>query len=173
MHKNQKNQNKTKTKHYFNGGGPYHQGMFMATPRQLVSWRDRPPDCRFNTTWFLERPERREKVSSLHLFSKEGCNVTQLIPVEGYQDFLVHHMSNTQHKVLSKYYVPNKDGTSVLHPTSITSTQLGSWLRRSSSNRTTASAEGNKTTKVRMYNDETQKKDPAPDLSEYKKWYGE
>jgi hypothetical protein len=46
------------------------------------------------------------------------------------------------------------------------SKQLGSWLRRS------IAAEPNKM-KVRMYNDESQKEDPAPDLSEYQKYYGE
>jgi hypothetical protein len=159
------NTNQTTT--YFNGGGPYHQGMFMATPQQLLAWKERPPNCRFNTTWFVERPERREKVSSLHLFSKEGCNVTQIIPMERYQDFLVHHMSNTQHKVLYKY-LP-KDGS--VNPTSITSTQLGSRLRRRS---TAAVAKIRNKTNVRMYNDETQKKgDPEPDLSEYQKYDGE
>lgn len=147
---------------YFNGGDLNHQGMFMATPHQLLAWKERRPDCRFNTTWFLERPGRREKVSSLHLFSEEGCNVTQLIPMQMYQDYLIHHMPNNQHKGLDKY-LP-KDKTIKLN--TITADVLGVWLRKF-----TNAFQLNKS-KLRMYNDETKKDGPELNLSEFKTFYG-
>ena len=85
--------------HYFNGAGNCHQGMFMATTWQLRAWEKRAPKCDFrNSPWKLPMHLHREKVSSLQLFWKggRGCNVTQIIPMERHQDFLIHHMSNKQ-----------------------------------------------------------------------------
>jgi hypothetical protein len=128
----------------------------MATPEQLEAWKDRPPNCQFNTTWFLERPNRREKVSSLHLFSKDGCDVTQIIPVDHYTSFLVHHQPDYQHDILHKYL---PEGSKI---NTITSKELGKWLQKSTNNLTRLVSES-----VKMYNDETQKKDSMPDLTEY------
>jgi hypothetical protein len=78
---------------YFNGGGSYHQGMFMATQEQLLGWNIRS-GCHFNTTWnAADKSSLRERVSSTHLFSIKGCNVTQIIPFD-FDSFCVHHLSN-------------------------------------------------------------------------------
>lgn len=77
---------------------PY-QGMFMATQDQLRNWKTK---CEFdNVQNHGESKEiiHREYVASLALFSndgvkKESCNVTQLFPIESFQDFLLHHMAD-------------------------------------------------------------------------------
>jgi hypothetical protein len=67
----------------------------MATPEQFRAWSERGPDCRFNdTTVSLPGWGIREYTSSLWLYSKEGCNVTQLIPAGRYNDFFIHHLSD-------------------------------------------------------------------------------
>jgi hypothetical protein len=92
--------------YYFNGAGTFHQGMYMATPQQLRLWRERP-GCHFNeTAQFLVPPFAglREKMSSLQLFRQ--CNVTQLLPLRSFPDFLVQHMGSTQHTVLHRLVRP-------------------------------------------------------------------
>lgn len=88
---------------YFNGGSSGHQGMYMATPRQLLAWKDRLPNCHFSNVSADQGGGIRERISSLHLYDKAGCNVTQLIPTDSYQDFLIHHVASHQHEVLHKY----------------------------------------------------------------------
>ena len=150
-------------KQYFNGGGSHHQGMFMATPQQLLAWKDRKPNCRFNTTRFFEAGEHRVKSSSLHLFSEKGCNVTQLIPVQTFQDYLIHHMSDYQHKVIYKY-LPRSGSINI---NSVTVDELGVWLRNSTNDTFKLNR-----SKVHMFNDETKKDTPELDLSEFETYYG-
>ena len=75
-------------------GWHHHQGMFMATPEQLLAWKNRPPNCKF------DKPTRqygyhRERISgALNIFDPEYCNVTQLVPLDSAEDFLLHHLSN-------------------------------------------------------------------------------
>lgn len=88
--------------HYFTAPGYQHQGMYMALPMQLEVWRDRRP-CQFQESpWMTKMHLHRERVSSLQLFSNPrsdmGCGVKQIIPIDRYQDFLVQHLSNKQHK---------------------------------------------------------------------------
>lgn len=79
-----------------------HQGMFIATSEQLQLWKER---CQFDNsapkeiTKNLKQNRHREFVSSLRLFMKRlpdgyGCNVQQLIPIDNFEDFMIHHKSN-------------------------------------------------------------------------------
>lgn len=113
--------------HYIHPSMPY-QGLFMALPEQLVAWRD-SPRCKFDRPpmpepqWVrrlskgqLQRAEKRnmppgflEQVNSLWLFQKwktvnepysnHGCGVHQLIPLVGFEDCLVHHISNKYNSI--------------------------------------------------------------------------
>ncbi len=79
---------------YFISPPWHHQGMFMATEPQLLGWKNRGPDCHF------DKIERRpgyhtERISgALDLYDKEYCNVTQLLPLDTFDDLLVHHLPN-------------------------------------------------------------------------------
>ncbi len=79
-------------RYFFTPGPFHHQGMFMATPEQLLAWKNRPPDCNF------DKPTREpayhiERTSgAVNLYDPERCNVTQLIPLDSAEDFLVHHL---------------------------------------------------------------------------------
>ena len=82
---------------YFTTPGLHHQGMFMATPQQLMAWKTRLPDCHFHR---VERREgwHRERISgAMDLYDPEYCNVTQLLPMDAFEDLLIHHMPNKNH----------------------------------------------------------------------------
>jgi len=79
-----------------------HQAVFMATREQLLAWKER---CAFDIANPPEFPTKlnrhREFVSSLRLFKQDldptryfGCQVQQMIPLDSFEDFMVHHMSN-------------------------------------------------------------------------------
>lgn len=79
---------------YFTSPPWHHQGMFMVTKEQLLAWKTRGPDCHF------DKIERRpgyhtERISGgLDLYDEEYCNVTQLLPLDSFDDLLVHHIPN-------------------------------------------------------------------------------
>lgn len=83
---------------YFTSPPWHHQGMFMATRLQLLAWKTREPDCHFH------KVERRpgyhtERISGcLDLYDVEYCNVTQLLPLDSFEDFLIHHIPDKNHK---------------------------------------------------------------------------
>jgi len=79
---------------YFTSPPWHHQGMFMATRQQLIAWKTRAPDCHFHK---IERRSgwHRERITgALDLYDEDYCNVTQLLPVDSFEDLLIHHMPN-------------------------------------------------------------------------------
>jgi len=79
---------------YFTTPPWHHQGMFMATKQQLIAWKTRGPDCHFHK---IERRSgwHRERITgALDLYNEEYCNVTQLLPLDSFEDLLIHHMPN-------------------------------------------------------------------------------
>lgn len=98
-------------RHYVGNQNMPHQGMFMATPEQLMIWKEK---CQFDLIdpENVEREDEkgtpswhREYVSSLRLFVNDGirdnCGVTQLFPVDAFDFFMIHHMPD-------KYYTNPK-----------------------------------------------------------------
>ena len=80
---------------YFSTPGPFHhQGMFMATPEQLLAWKNRGPDCHFDKITREPAYHRERTGGAMNLYDPERCNVTQLFPLESAEDFLVHHLPN-------------------------------------------------------------------------------
>ena len=79
---------------YFTSPPWHHQGMFMATKQQLLAWKTRGPDCHFDK--IQRRPGyHTERISgALDLYDVEYCNVTQLLPLDSFDDLLVHHLPN-------------------------------------------------------------------------------
>jgi hypothetical protein len=79
---------------YFTSPPWHHQGMFMATKQQLLAWKNRGPECNF------DKPVRREGYhiertsGALDLYDEDYCNVTQLLPLDSFDDLLVHHLTN-------------------------------------------------------------------------------
>jgi len=94
---------------YFNPRENHHQGMYMATREQFLAWSERP-NCRFNDSTITygdgQEDLTRQFMSSLWLYSKEGCNVTQLIPTKSYHDFFIHHLPDKYVTMRRKYW-PN------------------------------------------------------------------
>ena len=94
---------------YFTTPKYHHQGMFMATREQLIAWKTREPDCKF------DRPIRRygyhrERTSgAMDLYDDEYCNVTQLIPLDSLEDFYIHHMPDKNYQRLPKRIFPTMD----------------------------------------------------------------
>ena len=71
----------------------HHQGMYMATEDHLRNWEHRSPDCDFQTVNFNDDDFSREKIGGgLNIFSRKHCNVTQVIPLNSAEDFLIHHL---------------------------------------------------------------------------------
>jgi hypothetical protein len=83
---------------YFTSPKPHHQGMFMATPQQLIHWKTRPPDCHFAKVQLRPAYHRERTSGAMDLFDAKYCNVTQLLPLDGLEDLLIHHMPNTNHQ---------------------------------------------------------------------------
>jgi len=80
---------------YFLTPGPFHhQGMFMATPEQLLAWKNRPPKCNFDKPTREPAYHRERTSGAMNLYDPERCNVTQLFPLDSAEDFLVHHLPN-------------------------------------------------------------------------------
>ena len=104
---------------YFTSPPWHHQGMFMATTQQLQAWRSRGPDCHF------DKIERRpgyhtERISgALDLYDEEYCNVTQLLPLDSFDDLLVHHLPNKNNQRSPNKILPTRD----LHKMRIWKTQ--------------------------------------------------
>ena len=83
---------------YFTTPPPWHhQGMYMATRLQLERWATRP-NCAFDRVQ-REVGYHRERVSgAANLYAQDRCNVTQLLPLDSFQDFLIHHLPNKNYK---------------------------------------------------------------------------
>lgn len=79
---------------YFISPPWHHQGMFMATKQQLSAWKSRGPDCHFDK--IKRRPGyHTERISgALDLYDEQYCNVTQLLPLDSFDDLLVRHLPN-------------------------------------------------------------------------------
>lgn len=95
---------------YFSTPGEHHhQGMYMAIPEQLLAWKNRPPNCNF------DKPTRqygyhRERISGgMNIFDPDHCNVTQLIPLDSAEDFLVHHLPNKNPKHREAHFLSTMD----------------------------------------------------------------
>lgn len=94
---------------YFTTPGGHHQGMFMATRQQLLAWKTRQPDCHFHTV--ERRPAwHRERISgAMDLYNPRHCNVTQLLPLNTFEDLLIYHMPNKNHRRMPKNVVSVRD----------------------------------------------------------------
>lgn len=94
---------------YFISPPWHHQGMFMATRLQFLAWKTRGPDCHF------EKIERRpgyhtERISgALDLYDAEYCNVTQLLPLDSFEDLLVHHLPNQNNQRSPNKIIATRD----------------------------------------------------------------
>jgi hypothetical protein len=94
---------------YFTSPPFHHQGMFMATREQLVAWKTRGPNCKF------DRPIRRygyhrERTSgAMDLYDTNFCNVTQLLPMDSMEDLYIHHMPNKNNERLPKRVLSTMD----------------------------------------------------------------
>jgi len=77
---------------YFTTPGWHHQGMFMAIKEQLVDWTKRKPDCHFNRIEMRSGYHRERISGAIDLYDEEYCNVTQLIPLDSFEDLLIHHL---------------------------------------------------------------------------------
>jgi DNA-dependent RNA polymerase auxiliary subunit epsilon len=100
--------------------------MYMATSEQFQAWSERGLPGLI-----------REYTSSLWLYhSKEGCNVTQLIPTRSYHDFFIHHLSD-------KYVSLSKPWRNIAVST------IGSMLRNST-NSTKSDAAGQSNGLIKM-----------------------
>ena len=94
---------------YFISPPLHHQGMFMATKQQLLAWKTRGPDCHF------DKIERRpgyhtERISgALDLYDVEYCNVTQLLPLDSFDDLLVHHLPNKNNQRTPQKIISTRD----------------------------------------------------------------
>ena len=83
----------------------------MATREQLKSWSNRKPDCHFDVVE-LRPGYHRERISgAMDLYDKEYCNVTQLLPLDSFNDFLIHHLPDKNNKRMPN----NVETTSSLH----------------------------------------------------------
>lgn len=85
---------------YFTTPKYHHQGMFMATREQLLAWKTRGPNCKFDKP--IRRPGyHRERTSgAMDLYDDEYCNVTQLLPLDSMEDLYIHHMPDKNYKRL-------------------------------------------------------------------------
>lgn len=141
----------------------HHQGMYMATPEQLRAWKK---TCDFSSV-----PVRhRKKWEILHsevviggIYLWKWCNVTQLLPLDSFQDFLLLHMPN-------KYYKQQGATSTKIHHTRMKTIKA---ISMNSSNHVRIPPwwkENREYDGIRMFNDE---KDPVklkeffPDLTEY------
>jgi hypothetical protein len=71
----------------------HHQGMYMATSEQLALWKDR---CQFDEIQKHSGYHREHVSGGMELY--DGCNVTQLLPLDCIYDLLVHHLPDKNHK---------------------------------------------------------------------------
>lgn len=94
---------------YFTSPPWHHQGMFMATRDQLVAWKTRGPECKFDKP--VRRPAyHRERTSGgMDLYDTDYCNVTQLLPLESLEDLYIHHMPDKNNERLPKRVLPTLD----------------------------------------------------------------
>ena len=79
---------------YFTSPPYHHQGMFMATREQLVAWKTRGPECKFDRPVRREGYHRERTSGGLDLYDTMYCNVTQLLPLDSVEDLYIHHMPN-------------------------------------------------------------------------------
>mmetsp|Transcript_5058 Transcript_5058/g.5902 ORF Transcript_5058/g.5902 Transcript_5058/m.5902 type:complete len:360 (-) Transcript_5058:119-1198(-) len=79
---------------YFISPPWHHQGMSMATKQQLLAWKTRAPDCHFHKIVRRYGYHRERITGGLDLYNKNFCNVTQLLPLDTLEDFLINHMPN-------------------------------------------------------------------------------
>ena len=94
---------------YFISPPWHHQGMFMATAQQLLAWKTRGPDCHFHK---IKRREgyHTERISgALDLYDVNYCNVTQLLPLDSLDDFLIHHLPNKNNRRSPSKIISTRD----------------------------------------------------------------
>lgn len=141
----------------------HHQGMYMATQDQLRAW--------MKTCDFSSVPVRhRKKWEVLHsevviggIYLWKWCNVTQLLPLDSFQDFLLWHMPNKYFKqpgaTSRKIHHTRMKTLKAIFMNSSNHVRIPSWWKRK------GEYDG-----IKMFNDETDPdklKDFSPDLTEY------
>jgi len=94
---------------YFSSPPEHHQGMSMAIRDQLVAWKTRGPDCHYHRIDRRYGYHRERITGGLDLYNPEFCNVTQLIPLDGMEDFLVHHMPDKNYGRMPGNILPTRD----------------------------------------------------------------
>mmetsp|Transcript_23042 Transcript_23042/g.32465 ORF Transcript_23042/g.32465 Transcript_23042/m.32465 type:complete len:543 (+) Transcript_23042:96-1724(+) len=84
---------------YFTTPPPWHhQGMFMATREQLLAWAKRGPDCHFDKVQLIPAYHRERVSGGANLYDAEVCNITQLLPLDSFDDFLIHHLPDQNNR---------------------------------------------------------------------------
>lgn len=70
----------------------------MALPEQLLAWKTRGPDCHYHKVVRRDAYHRERTTGGLDLYNEEYCNVTQLLPFDTLDDFLIHHLPNKNYR---------------------------------------------------------------------------
>jgi len=83
---------------YFTSPPMHHQGMSMAIEEQLIAWKTRQPDCHYHKIERRPGYHRERITGGLDLYDPEYCNVTQLLPLDSLEDFLIHHLPNKNYQ---------------------------------------------------------------------------
>lgn len=97
----------------------HHQGMFLATQKLLLEWKNRGKSCDFSNA--RSRPGKggqpsegtqRVWMSSQMLYGKRHCGVQQTIPLNHFGTLTIHHLPNKNYRRVGKYRTREfSDGT--------------------------------------------------------------